>query len=112
MQEKKCTIVNFSLRFKSLCESSGKTQKELAKALGISESALVNYKKDRVPEADALLKISNYFTVSLEWLLTGEETKFKSVPEQSAMAWKVRAEEAEKKILAMKASLQAFIKKF
>lgn len=112
MQAKKRTVVNFSLRFKSLCESSGKTQKELAKELGISESALVNYKKDRVPEADALLKISNYFTVSLEWLLTGEDAEFKSVPEQSALAWKVRAEAAEKKILAMKAGLQAFIKKF
>lgn len=112
MQAKKCTVVNFSLRFKSLCESSGKTQKELAKELGISESALVNYKKDRVPEADALLKISNYFTVSLEWLLTGEDAEFKSVPEQSALAWKVRAKAAEKKILAMKAGLQAFIKKF
>lgn len=112
MQAKKCTVVNFSLRFKSLCESSGKTQKELARNLDISESALVNYKKDRIPEAEALLKISTYFQVTIEWLLTGVETGYKPVPEQNALAWKVRAENAEKKITAMKAGLQAFIKKF
>lgn len=112
MQEKKYTIVNFSLRFKSLCESSGKTQKELAKALEISEAALVNYKRERVPEADALLRISNYFEVSIEWLLTGIECTVKRFPPQNNSMWKIRAEEAEKKITAMKAGLTAFIKKF
>ncbi len=112
MQEKKYTIVNFSSRFKSLCESSGKTQKELAKALNISEAALVNYKRERVPEAEALLSISNYFEVSIEWLLTGVEPISKGSLLPNNSMWKIRAEEAEKKIEAMKAGLTAFIKKF
>lgn len=112
MQAKKCTIVNFSSRFKSLCESSGKTQKELAKLFDISESALVNYKKDRVPRADELLRIATFFDVSIEWLLTGNDDGMKGAPNLSASVWKSKAEEAEKKIQAMKAGLQAFIKKF
>ena len=112
MQEKKCTIVNFSGRFRSLCESSGKTQKRLAELLGTSESALVNYKKDRVPEADVLLRIAKYFNVSIEWLLTGDEPIGQTIPDQSALEWKIRAQEAEKKIEAMKAGLSAIIKKF
>ena len=112
MQAKKCTIVNFSGRFKSLCESSGKTQKKLAELLGTSESALVNYKKDRIPEADVLLRIAKHFNVSIEWLLTGNEPVGQAVPDQRALEWKIRAQEAEKKIDAMKAGLSAFIKKF
>ena len=113
MQEKKNTIVNFSLRFKSLCESSGKTQKELAKLLEISEPALINYKRERVPEPEALLRIAKFFDVSIEWLLTGSDlTSTKNSPQLSSSIWKVRAEEAEKKIAAMKAGLSAFIKKF
>ena len=112
MQAKKCTIVNFSSRFKSLCEGSGRTQKELAKLIDGSESALVNYKKDRVPRADELLRISAFFDVSIEWLLTGNDEKSRGAPALSATVWKTKAEDAEKKIQAMKAGLQAFLKKF
>ena len=112
MQEKRLTNVNFSPRFKSLCESSGRTQKELAKVLEISEAAIVNYKKDRVPKAEELLRIAVYFNVTIEWLLTGVEPDGRSLPNASTAMWKNRAEEAERKVSAMKAGLIAFAKKF
>ena len=71
MQEKKYTNVNFSMRFCELLEKCGLTQKELAAKLGMSEGAIVNYKKDRVPKAEELRALAAYFEVSMEWLLTG-----------------------------------------
>lgn len=71
MQAKKLTIVNFNSRFTDLVDSSQMTQRNLAVALGISEGSIVNYKRDRIPKADELLRVSQYFAVSIEWLLTG-----------------------------------------
>lgn len=50
------------------------TQQELADATGISRGNLSNYEKDRFkPASDAILSIANYFNVSTDWLLTGNE---------------------------------------
>lgn len=48
------------------------TQQELANATGISRGNLSNYEKDRFkPASDAILAIATYFSVSTDWLLTG-----------------------------------------
>ena len=64
----------FSNRFKSLIEKSGvRHQKDLAKILGVSDNAITNYvNKGRVPKGPILKKISEYFNVSMGWLLAGE----------------------------------------
>ncbi|MCU0797311.1 MAG: helix-turn-helix domain-containing protein [Akkermansiaceae bacterium] len=61
--------MSFPERFRELVASSGLTQKELANALGLSEGAIVNYKRDRVPKADELVAIANHFGITVDWLL-------------------------------------------
>ncbi|MBF0363748.1 MAG: helix-turn-helix transcriptional regulator [Oligoflexia bacterium] len=60
-------------RIKNLMSERRISAKELSASTGISASTIaqwVNYKKE--PKADAILKISKYFGVSMEWLITGE----------------------------------------
>lgn len=67
------TKMDFSDRFRTLVDGCGLNQAALASQLGISDSSLSNYKQGRTPKAEELLRISEYFGVSMEWLLTGHE---------------------------------------
>ena len=50
------------------------SQAQLAKQLNISPSALGMYEQGRrVPSLDILIKLSEYFHVSLDYLITGSE---------------------------------------
>lgn len=61
---------------KKLRESRGLMQKDVANALGISPAAYSLYEKgQREPKFDFLQKIADYFGVSVEYLMTGEEKK-------------------------------------
>jgi transcriptional regulator with XRE-family HTH domain len=73
---------NFSDQFSHLIRESTLSQKEIAQALGIAESAIVNYKRGRTPSGDALFRIARYFNVSMEWLMTGHG--YQTVEEQLA----------------------------
>lgn len=53
-------------------ELSPLSQKELAQRLSLSESAIVNYKRDRIPKAEELLRIASFFDVPIEHLLLSE----------------------------------------
>jgi transcriptional regulator with XRE-family HTH domain len=60
----------FSNRLKALREDNDLTQEELAKALHITRSALANYETNlREPDYALLIKIADYFNVSLDYLL-------------------------------------------
>jgi transcriptional regulator with XRE-family HTH domain len=62
--------VDFNKRFRWLVDQSGKTQKEIAEATGISRGAINNYyKTDRTPKAEELYTLAKYFGVSMEYLL-------------------------------------------
>lgn len=55
---------------RSLIEQQGITQKELAKKLSITPSALGNYVQNtREPDYHTLIKIADYFHVSTDYLL-------------------------------------------
>ena len=59
----------FGERLKSLRNQNKKTQKELAKELGISPASIIYYEKaQKMPTIDTVIKIANYFHVSLDWL--------------------------------------------
>jgi transcriptional regulator with XRE-family HTH domain len=107
MQEKKFRNVNFSTRFRELLETSGKTQKEIAEVLGLSEGALINYKRASVPKSAELLSIARYFGVTMEWLLTGEG----GAQTKGDAAWRERALSAEQRLAAVKSGLSAMLKK-
>lgn len=59
----------FSHNFRALLERSGKSQKELAAALGCSESAIVNYKRGRIPKDAELQRICEFFDVPPKLIL-------------------------------------------
>lgn len=53
-----------------LRQSTGKTQKEIANEIGITDKAYWSYENNRTqPDFDTLIKIADYFDVSLDYLL-------------------------------------------
>lgn len=67
--------MNLSERLKLLLADSGKDQKEIACALGVSEGALSNYLKGRVPDLEVLRRMRDYFGMSVDVLLGWGEAK-------------------------------------
>lgn len=56
-------------RIKKLRVSRGITQRELAKQIGITQPALSNYESGRTPNIEVAQKISNFFNVSIDYLI-------------------------------------------
>lgn len=55
------------------------TAKELTDKLEIANSAITDWKKGKSkPSTEAVIKISKYFNVTADWLLTGEGEMYKS----------------------------------
>lgn len=59
----------FTERLKELKEQSGKTQLEIAKAIGITPQAFSYYMNGRQPPFEILIKIAKYFNVTTDYLL-------------------------------------------
>lgn len=53
----------------SLCVERGTTPTAVCKSLGLAESAAVRWKKGASPHRTTLVKIANYFGVSVAYLL-------------------------------------------
>lgn len=64
----------FGERLKIAIKSAGTTQKDLAEKIEITKTAINNYASGRIPDAKILYKISESLNVSMEWLLTGENS--------------------------------------
>ena len=63
--------------FIHLCQQKGVTPGFVASELGFSRSVFTDWKTGRAtPKADKLLKIAQYFGVSVEYLMTGKETEY------------------------------------
>lgn len=61
-------------RLVSLKEQSGLNAKQLTSELGISTTSFTDWGKGKgSPSVDTLVKFSDYFHVSLDWLVRGEE---------------------------------------
>lgn len=78
--EKQQVADNFTKRFNELLnerktDENIKTDKEIAEKIGIQHQSLINYQSGRVPEPWILLKIANYFNVSIEYLLGKTKTR-------------------------------------
>lgn len=73
-------MLNFYNVFLSLCNDKGITPSRAALDCGISKVSVSNWKHKRNNPTDAtLLKLANYFKVSVEYL-KGEETDQKEKP--------------------------------
>lgn len=55
--------------FSNLCNENKISPNGLAKQLSISSGAITSWKNGRVPHHSTLLKIANYFNVSVDYLL-------------------------------------------
>ena len=63
-------MLNFSSRLKDLRRSKGVTQKQLAIDINASERGIQNYElSERKPACDHLIKLADYFNVSVDYLL-------------------------------------------
>lgn len=74
----------FGKKLKILRKKSGITQANLAKKLGISPSAVGMYEQGRrEPESKMLVKIAEFFNVSVDYLVDSRKRKkyFKNVDE-------------------------------
>lgn len=69
-------------RILALRRKAGMSQAQLAEALHISASTVGMYEQGRrTPNLDTLVAISKVFHVSLDYLITGEEFKTESEPD-------------------------------
>lgn len=64
------------LKLRELRKKCGLTMKELGAEIGVAESTISQYETGkRQPDYETLLKLGEFFGVSVDYLLTGEETK-------------------------------------
>ena len=59
--------------FYGLCHSKQMSPNGVAKEIGISSGAITAWKQGKVPHHDTLIKIANYFGVSVDYLLGNEK---------------------------------------
>ena len=69
--------------FENLCKTHGVKPNTVTKAIGLSTATSTNWKTSgRVPSGDALIKVAEYFGVSVDYLLEREQdTKKEPAPE-------------------------------
>jgi transcriptional regulator with XRE-family HTH domain len=64
----------FSERFNSL-RREGETQKEFADRLGVTQASVSRYLRNQHPDRESLKKIGEVTGVSVDWLLSGQESE-------------------------------------
>lgn len=60
-------------RIEDLCRKKGMSFRKVEQSLGFSNGILRSWEK-KMPSADKLAAVAEYFGVSMEYLLTGKET--------------------------------------
>ncbi len=61
-------------RIEVIRKRMGFTQQELARALGITQSAVSKYLNNRIPPADVLFRLAQLGKTTMEWILCGEKS--------------------------------------
>lgn len=62
----------FATRLNILMEETGVSSYRLAKALGVHQTTIANWKAGRKPQAKHMADVAVYFGVSLKWLKGGK----------------------------------------
>lgn len=96
--------MSIAVRLRSVIDDRGMSIKEASEVVGIPYRTLQNYLLgEREPNAKAMAAIRTHLGISLDWLLTGEGSKFRgAAPESLDMQTVTQQEEA---ILALYRSL-------
>lgn len=70
-------------RIVNLCEKRGISQSKLEKDLGIAKGSVTKWKTQE-PRHSTIEKVANYFGVSVEYIMTGEENTGYYLNEETA----------------------------
>ncbi len=71
-------MTSFGDRLQNLIKSNNITQKELAYKLNVKRGSVSNWVTNRrFPDAETLIKIADYFHVTIDFLLRGDNDSFK-----------------------------------
>lgn len=71
--------------FEKLCSKHGVTPYKVCKETGLTTATISNWKAGRYnPKADKMQVLADYFGVSLEYLMTGEEKESYYLNEETA----------------------------
>ncbi len=62
-----------AFRISQVMKQAGFTQKSLADYLGISQPAVSQYLRGRIPPADVLYQLAQLGNTTMEWILTGKK---------------------------------------
>lgn len=68
--------MTFFERYKELCSKKGESPTKAAANNGIGASTVTAWKSGSFPKGETLYKLANYFGVSTDYLLTGEEPTY------------------------------------
>lgn len=117
LQEKNSRFGIFAATLRHEIESHGWKQKDVAELAAVKTSAISNYLAgERMPGAEQLYRLSRALGVSMEYLLTGEESGAGGASAGSQAAygpdWRGRASAAEAELREIKAALADLSKKF
>lgn len=72
------------LRIKALIKEHHTTIKALVSELDLGKSTFFTWKKDKLPDTESLIKIADYFNVSVDYLLG--RTNYREIPENKKPA--------------------------
>ena len=65
--------MSFWDNYVNLCNANGKTPNGAAKEIGISSGSITAWKEGRIPRPQNQKQIADYFGVTVDYLLTGEQ---------------------------------------
>jgi transcriptional regulator with XRE-family HTH domain len=68
--------------FLTLCEQNKKTPTGVITELSISRGSVTHWKSGKVPQHSTLLKLADYFGVSVDYLLGKEEQTKQNTPDE------------------------------
>lgn len=72
-------------RFYSLCVENNTKPNPVAQSIGLSTAICTRWKNGSIPNGDILLKIAEYFDVSVDYLLGKTDKKNEATPEEQPL---------------------------
>lgn len=82
----------FWIRFSELCKKNNVSPNAVCNKLGLSTATATHWKNGTMPKGDILLKVSDYFSCSVDYLLGKNETTEKAFYLELIEAYKTHPE--------------------
>lgn len=66
--------------YAELCKQRNVSESKVAETIGLNRSAVVKWKKGATPAGPTIQKLADYFCVTIDYLLTGEQKEKAPAP--------------------------------